>query len=122
MDNFSEKIMAVLNNPEGLESIMSIAKSLGLKDQKKENPAAAAEADGESLSTALVEAQGEQKSGSGGLDLSGLENLFNHNKSNRLELLKALKPYIKPDKQGKIDNIMSAMRTIDVIYSAKNFL
>ncbi len=121
MDNFSDKIMAILNNPEGLESIMSIAKSLGGKDKDDKATAENTNKD-ESISNALMKIGEGKKASESGFDLSALEELFNHNKSNRLELLKALKPYIKPDKQGKIDNIMSAMKTIDLIYSAKNLL
>lgn len=112
--NFQDKIMSILNNPEGLEKILSIAGSLG---GKKETaiPATATEVENKA---------GEEKSVQtvAGFDLSEIEKLYNHGKSERMELLNALRPYIKSDKKDKIDSIVRAIKTIDLIYSAKNLL
>ena len=96
MDELENKIGAIMNNPEMMEKIMALAKSMGSSEpeQKKESASASTfpEID---LSTL-------QK-------LSGLAGQSNIDKNQR-NLLQALGPYLSRQRLGKLERAMRAAK------------
>lgn len=106
MDNaLEEKISSILSSPEDLKKIMELASNLGLAGN------------GPALSDNKETVTGEIKS-----DASSLENLLKNGKSERLELLSALKPYLKDGKRDKIDSLLKLINTAEILLSARKFL
>lgn len=106
MDNaLEEKISSILSSPEDLKKIMELASNLGL------SPNSVPSAEEKESAT------GEIKS-----ETSVLENLLKSGKNERLELLSALKPYLKDGKKDKIDSLLKLINTAEILLSAKKFL
>ncbi len=106
MDNaLEEKISSILSSPEDLKKIMELASNLGLAGNSQTTPETKESATGEIKSEA-----------------SSLENLLRNGKSERLELLSALKPYLKDGKRDKIDSLLKLINTAEILLSAKKFL
>ncbi len=131
MDGMEDKINAFLSNPDALDKVMNMARALGGGGEpapaKKE-----ASADGLGALTSLASSLGGEsssdKKGSssdglgallGGLQdmdpklLSGLMGLiseYGNPDSGRESLLLALKPYLRSERQEKIDKAAQMMR------------
>lgn len=83
MEDLEEKISSVLNNPQQLSQILSIAKNLGLTPS---------DAEGEPTEEAP--------------QTHALPELLKHvnvKDDKQAALLKALKPYLKPEKRAKLE-------------------
>ncbi len=105
-----EKISSILSSPEDLKKIMEIASALGLKSPTT--------VEGEAREKAGTEADENVTSE----ETDAIEKLLKSGKSERLELLSALKPYLKDAKRDKIDNLLKLINTAELIMSAKKFL
>ena len=97
MEDISERLSAILNDPEGMEKIKKMAESmLGTSEEKKEEP--------------LEEL---------GLDMSTLTRamglLKNKNKENdRVKLLLALKPHLSLEKRERVDTAVKILKLLDM--------
>ena len=104
--SLEDKISEILSSPEELKKIMDIAESLGggkSDDEKKDE------------GVEKVEGVVEEK------DISAIEKLFKNNKAERIQLLEALKPYLKDSKREKIDSLLKMMKAAEILLGAKNF-
>ena len=108
-----DKISGILSSPEDLKKITDIIGSLGLgktpdieTEVKDKTP--------EDTST-------KENSSSESQDMSELEKLFREGKNERIELLRALKPYLKGGKRDKIDTFLRLLNAAEILFSAKNF-
>lgn len=95
MGDFEEKLESILNNPQAMSQIMSLAQSLGGSSEQSAPPP--------SQPTPSSEESGLQ------LDpqlLTGLFSLLNQCSSEddqRVALLNALRPFVKEQRHAKID-------------------
>lgn len=95
MGDFEEKLESILNNPQAMNQIMSLAQSLGGSSEQSAPPP--------SQPTPSSEESGLQ------LDpqmLTGLFSLLNQCSSEddqRVALLNALRPFVKEQRHAKID-------------------
>lgn len=96
MDELENKIGAIMNNPEMMEKIMALAKSMGSSEpEQKPNP--------------------QPQSGFPEIDismlqkLSGLAGQSNIDKNQR-NLLQALGPYLSRQRLGKLERAMRAAK------------
>lgn len=96
MENLEQTIQAVLNDPEQMKNIMEMAKSLGFSPPDGESAAQTEEPSG--LGNLFSEPVGQLLSQAGKLDRKQ-ENLLN-----------AIKPFLSPVKQEKIDRAMQVAR------------
>ena len=96
-DNISEKLSAILSDPEGMEKIKKMAENLLGESQAKEKEP-------------LEEM---------GLDMASLTRVIgllkNNNKENeRVKLLLALKPHLSPEKREKVDTAVKILKLLDM--------
>lgn len=125
MSDFEEKLNAILSNPEAMGQIMNLAQSLNPGGSGTDDPQKAA-----------PEAQEtEQKTSTppgGGVDLSGLSGLLGQidpkmiqrllplageltgGNDERLQLLYALRPFLKPERRDKVDQAAKTARLIHI--------
>ena len=95
MDDMQNQLNSVLNNPEMMQQIMAMAKSLqsGTQEQPPEPPAP----DFDGIDLAMVQ------------KLSGIAGQSNID-SNQRNLLKALSPYLSRERIAKLEKAMRASR------------
>ncbi|MDR3207118.1 MAG: hypothetical protein LBT60_02185 [Oscillospiraceae bacterium] len=119
MDDMESKIGALLADPEAMQKVMGMARALGAGDKTK----SPVEADAKSGSGG---GQGEGLGGFGGLGglLGGLQNMdpklmsglmrvlgaYSGEHSHRETLLLSLKPYLRVERQGKVERAAQIMR------------
>ena len=97
MDDISEKLSAILNDPEGMEKIKKMAENmLGTNEDKNEEPL-----------------------GEMGIDLStftraiGLLKNQKH-ENERVKLLLALKPHLSLEKRERVDTAVKILKLLDM--------
>lgn len=97
MDDISEKLSAILNDPEGMEKIKKMAENmLGTNEEKGQEPLEEIGFDMASLTRAV-----------------GL--LKNKNKENdRVKLLLALKPHLSLEKRERVDAAVKILKLLDM--------
>ena len=103
--NFSDKLNSILSDPEGMEKIVSLAKSLG---EKKEDIR-------------------EQKSQPApdilkNIASSPLFSMLTEGEKERICLLKALKPYMSDARRAKLDTVINAMEGLEALSSVTKIL
>ena len=106
-----DKISEILSSPEDVKKLMDIVGNLGLS--KKPLETEAVEKDEASSSSGQ---EADQK------DISAIERILKTGKDERIQLLTALRPYLKDEKREKIDNILRLLNAAEILISAKNFL
>lgn len=102
MDNLSEKLAGILNDPESLERIKKMAEGLlGEKEPEPEPPSSAGGGFPD-----VSELAGMMKV------LSGLKNT---GEDDRTRLLLALRPHLSEPRQQKVDTAVKILRVIDLL-------
>ncbi len=98
MDDISEKLSALLNDPDGMNRIKSMAENLlGTKaEQPQKNPADDLDIDIGALTGIL-----KKMKGSGASD-------------SRINLLLALKPNLSKEKQARVDSAIKILKLIEL--------
>ena len=131
MSEFEEKLNAILSNPDAMSQVMNLAQSLNLgggedpSEQQEDNSAPPPE---------------DKNSNSGGVDLGGLAGLgsllgqidpamiqrllplvgeLTDGSDERMQLLYALRPFLKPERRDKVER---AARTAKLIRVGKKLL
>lgn len=112
MAEWEEKLGAILNNPQAMSQIMSIAQSLGGKGEdsvpsrEPEPPAEEAAAEGEGLDPQLME--------------MGLRALaaYQDTDDRRGALLQALRPFVKPQRYAKVDKAIQIAKLSKMVRAA----
>ena len=98
MDDISEKLKGILNDPESLERIRRMASSVmgetKATEQKNDNPF------GDIDITKLMSVLGK-------INLNGQEP--------RAELLKALKPHLSSKRQEKVDTAVKVLKIMEIL-------
>lgn len=108
MDDLSERLAELLNDPESLERVRSVAENFlgGEKSGNRQAPSS-------DLNSVL---------GDSGLDpiqitkiLSLLSQLKNSGNDSRSNLLLALKPLLSPPRREKVDTAIKLLKLIDML-------
>lgn len=98
-DDLSEKIRAVLSDPESAAKIAAIASSLGVSGESASPP---------------------QEEASASLPAASLLQLpFNRESDKNTALLHAIKPFLREEKREKIDSLIRAMSVAGLISGLK---
>ena len=105
MDDMQNQMNAILGNPEMMQKIMAMAQSLGqgqnnTKETQKQTPEPS-HAEFPEIDLAMI----QRLSG-----LAGQSNIDNNQRS----LLKALAPYLKPDRLNKLEKAMRAAKLANI--------
>ncbi len=134
MSEFEDKLNAILSNPDAMAQVMNLAQSLGgsgiLGGGSQQGNPPPREAAQEKESSAYREPAGGGASGFGDLFaqidpalisrlLPLLGELNRSENDERLQLLYALRPFLKPERQEKVERAVKAARLIHI---GKKFL
>lgn len=98
MDELTEKLSALLSDPDGMEKIKSMAQGLlGSQTPVKENPLATSDE----------------------IDIGAITRILSLMKSSskedeRVKLLLALKPNLSPERQSRVDSAVKILKLIDL--------
>lgn len=120
MAQFEEKLSAILNNPQAMSQIMSIAHSLdGSGGQSEEPQVQPTEESAPAPSIELDQPGQDQPT----LDLdprlmaAGMQALaaWQGPEDSRTALLQALRPFLKPERHGKLDKALRITRLSRVV-------
>ena len=120
MDGFSDKLKTILSDPESLNTIMNLAKGFtgppspggpreegqgGEEDSAAWTPPASAATD-------LMNIPG----------MGDLLHTISSGSRERIDLLQAMRPFVKETKKPKLDKIIQAMKTLDLFTTAQKLL
>lgn len=126
MDELGEKIKAMLADPKGVQAVMGIARALAGEGGAAPGAAPATEsAPPASPEPAAVPTGGASQEGSplkALLDHPQLKRLFGTDCDKRNRLLQAICPFLCPEKRRKLESILKATQTVQMLYSAGNLL
>lgn len=129
MSDFEEKLNAILSNPEAMGQIMNLAQSLNPGGSGGESQEASPEPPPSGGNP-----EGTGTADSGGLGgITGLGNLLGQidpkliqrllplvrelaggERDERMQLLYALRPFLKPERQGKVEQAAKTARLIHI--------
>ena len=106
MDELSEKLAEILNDPESMNRVRAMAESL-LGDNKPEEPK-------NGLSSLL--------GGAGMPDIKDMQKIMglfahlnNNGEDSRTRLLLALKPHLSKERQDKVDSAVKILRLLELL-------
>lgn len=108
MEDISEKISALLESPDGMSRLKSVAESLlgnGLANDEKPAKESKEEEQGFSLPDNLLQNIGNMQ---GIMRLAGF--LGKEQKDSRIELLRALKPHLSENRAKRVDKAISILK------------
>lgn len=125
MGEFEEKLNQILSSPQAMEQIMSLANSIaGAPGQSSDTPAPEAGPE----QSPSPPAMGTPAGGLGSL-LSSLDpgaigkvmelfSVYQQQEDEKAQLLAALRPFLRPERQSKLDQAMQITRLSRVIRAA----
>ena len=130
MSGFEEKLNAILSDPDAMAQVMQLAQSLNL-----DGPSPDASSNGSQERQASPTGSEEQEANSlgglgellGGIDPGLIRRLLpllgelrgGEEQDRRLQLLNALRPFLKPERQEKVERAVKAAR---LLHLGKKFL
>lgn len=94
MDELSEKITKILNDPGSIQQIMSMASALGLKPPAAEAPDAEGEKQASLPQPEVIET------------FSNMLRHAEHEEKKQEALFRALRPYLKPGRQERLERAL----------------
>lgn len=124
MSDFEEKLEGILNNPQAMEQIMSLAKSLGGGSAPSRSPQQTAQPpqpqppsqQPDQIQATAAPASGGLLDGLGQLDprllstAARLISQYNNDDDGRTALLQALRPFVKEQRYAKLDKAIQIAR------------
>lgn len=123
MAQWEEQLNQILGDPQAMGQIMSLAQSLsGKQEEHQEEPPDREE--GSEIAAAPVEEEPSPLSALAGLDPKllqmgmGLLSEYSAQDDKKTALLAALKPFLKPERQEKMDQAVRIARLTRVIRTA----
>ena len=110
MGDFEEKLESILNNPQAMSQIMSLAQSLGASSDQSEvspaeSPSPSCDA-GFQLDPRLL------------TGIASLLSQYNSNDDTRVALLQALKPFVKEQRYAKLDKAIQITKLSHIVRMA----
>ena len=130
MSDFEEKLNAILSDPDAMAQVMNLAQSLNLggpsgeAPQEAEAPPDAGEGPPKPPESAAFSGLGDLL---GQVDPGVIQRLLpllgelgrSEDQDRRLQLLNALRPFLKPERQEKVERAVKAAR---LLHLGKKFL
>ena len=108
MGDFEEKLESILNNPQAMEQIMSLAQSLGGKESATFPPSSEISQSPSKPEDTLFDAQMLS-------NVFSLLNQYNSVDDQRAVLLTALRPFLKEQRYAKIDRAIQIAKLSRII-------
>lgn len=102
MDEISDKLTALLSDPDGMERIRQLAQSLLGEAQAEQEPEAARE--------------GQMAGGDDiGKIMSLLSALKSRDEDSRVQLISALRPHLSTERQARADSAVKLLKLLDML-------
>ena len=115
MDDITDKLKGLLDSPEGLEQIKSIASSfLGKGSPEKENVKEHHNKESEHSSDSPLASLGKDIDINMIFKIKSALDSLNVN-DEKFELLHALKPHLKPERQTRVDEAIKILRLVNLM-------
>ncbi|WP_130868343.1 hypothetical protein [Intestinimonas massiliensis (ex Afouda et al. 2020)] len=116
MAEFEDKLNAILNDPQAMGQILSAAKALsGQQEEPESGHAEADTSDGEAPDPLAALGQLDPKLVQLGLRLF---SEYTGNDDKKTALLEALKPFLRPERQAKVEQAVKIAKLTKVIRTA----
>ena len=116
MAEFEDKLNAILNDPQAMGQILSAAKALsGQQEDTEADRAGTSASDGEASDPLSALGQLDPKLVQLGLRLF---SEYTGNDDKKAALLEALKPFLRPERQAKVDQAVRIAKLTKVIRTA----
>ena len=129
MGQWEEKLGAILNNPQAMSQIMSLAQSLGGQGESQSVPDAPAEApQGDGTGPDWTPVADDPPAPDLNLDPRLMEagmralSVWNDPDDPRANLLRALRPFFKEERLGKLDRAIRVVRLSKTVRAALDAL
>lgn len=127
MSDFEEKLNALLSNPEAMSQVVNLAQSLNLGGQGGEAPSQAEDSPSPAENRASGGGAGDLAKLLGQIDPKLIERMLpligeltsGGGNDERIQLLYALRPFLKPERRDKVER---AARTAHLIHVGKKVL
>ncbi|MCD8161804.1 MAG: hypothetical protein LUE61_11810 [Clostridiales bacterium] len=128
MEDFEEKLNTILSSPETMGQIMALANSIsgkpGGEPSAREEPPQAQETPARPSQAGPVGQAGDMLSLLQGLDpsmltkLSALYQAYTRGEDEKAALLSAMRPFLRPERQEKVEKALQITRISRVIQTA----
>ena len=120
MADFEETLNQILSSPQAMEQIMSLAGSIsGSLDQQEQSPPASGQEQPQALTPSPLSGADPALLGR---FLPLLKAYQQGNDDDKTRLLEAMRPFLKPERAGKLDQAIRITRLSRVIRSAMELL
>ncbi len=116
-ENISEKLKSLLDNPDGLSTILSVAQTMMKATQNKPRPAEPRAQDTEEKPESLQvkEEQIIPASAQGIMDYKRNKRHNSFRDDERINLLMSIRPFLDDHKKGRVDSLVKALGTAKII-------
>lgn len=110
-ENTMDKISELLNSPDLLKNVQSILGKLGTSEQEK--PDIVLDENSENFNITDI-----MKNLGGNNLLSSITSFLSENKTERIALLSALRPFLSADKQATLDSILQILKIANILLAS----
>ncbi len=110
-ENVMEKVTELLNSPDLLKNVQAVLGQLGGQEAQKPDIVVEGKESFGDISDAV------QALSSSGL-LSSLTSFLSQNRTERLALLSALRPFLSAEKQSLLDSILQLLKIANILLAA----
>ena len=108
MEELADKIRSLLSDPEGVEKIMGVARSLGGEKGEKASDQPPSAVGAEPFAQLLENPE--------------LRRLFGAEGKKRSQLLRAISPYLGEERRRRLDRILKATSAFEMLYGVGGLL
>lgn len=117
--DFSEKLKTVLSDPDAMATIAGLAKNFAREEKREEKreerPPEVPPAPPQSPASGFGELMRQPA-------IAEALRVLGDGSRERLNLLRAMRPFVKEEKKEKLDRIIQTMQTLDLLVSAQKLL
>lgn len=108
MDNITDKLSELLNDPEGIKNLQNMAQSI-----------LGGDVGGDAVLPQNLYEKDEEDDLLSNIDVGKMLTVINRVKQNRTDnrtgLLKALKPHLSKNRQERVDKVVKILKIIDIL-------
>ncbi len=117
--DLSDKLKTVLSDPDSMAKIMDLAQNFSLRPEP-----AAAPSEEEHVSNEAIPVNGRGTERKKIFDevpyLAEIVRVFGEGSHERVALLQAMRPFVREEKQGKLDKIIQTLKALELLSGLPN--
>lgn len=125
MDDFEEKLNAVLSSPETMDKVMNMARSIGGQSESApQSDERAGDSDASASAPDMSALLGGLLGGDSSIDPKLISTAmrflgaYNNNDPQKAALMQAVKPYLRPERRERVDQAMQTLKLANVAKEA----